>query len=438
MNLADLRKHSLRTTRTLWNLLILALVATLIVGSAVAGVERDALLPVGVPEENGLSSARLNLLSEFLKAEVERMKTPGATLLVARNGRIVYEDAFGYQDKVTGTPMRKDSLFRIYSMTKPITSLGVMMLLEKGKLLLTDPIERYIPAFKDVKVAVVNEDDSEIVGLESPNRSITIQDLLRQTSGLTYGFFGKRTAVRKAYIAGQAKMRGADLRTAVDRLAELPLIAHPGTRWEYSYSTDVLGRLIEVVSGKKLSTYFKEEIFEPLGMHDTGFYIPEGQLHRAAQGYDPKTGDYPALLTDVTKPPVFESGGGGLVSSMYDYARFCQLILNGGELDGVRLVSRTTVELMSADHLSEKVAPGDLYMPGPGQGFGLGFAVRRSVGVSGFLGSKGEIRWSGMAGTAFWIDPVEQLICIWMIQDVPQSNHYRQRFKNLVYQAIID
>jgi CubicO group peptidase (beta-lactamase class C family) len=259
-----------------------------------------------------------------------------------RNGRIVYEDAFGYQDKVTGTPMRKDSLFRIYSMTKPITSLGVMMLLEKGKFLLTDPIQQYISAFENVKVAVVNEDDSEIVGLESPQRPITIQDLLRHTSGLTYGFFGNRTAVRKAYIAGQAKMRGADLRTGVDRLAELPLIAHPGTRC------------------------------------DTGFYIPKSQLHRAAQGYDPKTEDYPASLLDITKPPVFESGGGGLVSSMYDYARFCQLILNGGELDGVRLVGRKTVELMSADHLSQEVAPGDLDLPGPGQGFGLGFAVRKA------------------------------------------------------------
>jgi len=438
VNIADLRKHSVSTTRTFLSFPKLVLVAILIAGSTVVVAERSEALPVAGPEENGFSPARLKLLSEFLKAEVARMQTPGATLLIMRNGRIVYEDAFGYQDKVTGTPMRKDSLFRIYSMTKPITSLGVMMLLEKGKFLLTDPIQQYISAFEDVKVAVVNEDDSEIVGLESPQRPITIQDLLRHTSGLTYGFFGNRTAVRKAYIAGQAKMRGADLRTGVDRLAELPLIAHPGTRWEYSYSTDVLGRLIEVVSGKKLSAYFQEEIFEPLGMHDTGFYIPKSQLHRAAQGYDPKTEDYPASLLDITKPPVFESGGGGLVSSMYDYARFCQLILNGGELDGVRLVGRKTVELMSADHLSQEVAPGDLYLPGPGQGFGLGFAVRRSVGVTGFLGSKGEIRWGGMAGTAFWIDPEEKLICIWMIQDVPQSSHYRQRFKNLVYQAIVD
>lgn len=419
-------------------LALVVVALTLMLGGALAAAGGKEALPAGEPEENGLSPARLKLLSEFLKAEVEEKQTPGAALLIMRNGRIVYEDAFGYQDKVTGTPMRKDSLFRIYSMTKPITSLGVMMLLEQGKFLLTDPIEQYIPAFETVKVAVVNEEDSEIVGLESPQRPITIQDLLRHTSGLTYGFFGKRTAVRKAYLAGQAKMRGADLQAGVDGLAELPLIAHPGTRWEYSYSTDVLGRLIEVVSGKKLSAYFREEIFEPLGMLDTGFYIPESQLHRAAQGYDPKTGDYPAFLSDVTKPPVFESGGGGLVSSMYDYARFCQLILNGGELDGVRLVSRKTIELMSADHLSEKVAPGDLYLPGPGQGFGLGFAVRRSGGVTGYLGSRGEIRWSGLAGTAFWIDPEEQLICIWMIQDIPQSNHYRQRFKNLVYQAIID
>lgn len=438
MILAYSENPSSRNVSILMRLAPVVLVATLMVGATLAAAEAKLGLPTGKPEENGLSPARLNLLSEFLRAEVERKQTPGAALLIVRNGRIVYEDAFGYQDKVTGSPMRKDSLFRIYSMTKPITSLGVMMLLEKGTLLLTDPIQTYIPAFKDVKVAVVNEDDSEIVGLEPPLRPITIQDLLRHTSGLTYGFFGNRTAVRKAYIESQAKMRGADLQTAVDRLAELPLIAHPGTRWEYSYSTDVLGRLIEVVSGKKLSVYFQEEIFEPLGMNDTGFYIAASKMHRVAQGYDAKTGDYPAILIDVTKPPAFESGGGGLVSSMYDYARFCQLILNGGELDGVRLVSRKTIELMAADHLSEAVAPGDLYLPGPGQGFGLGFAIRRSPGVTGFLGSQGEIRWSGMAGTAFWIDPAEQLICIWMIQDIPQSSHYRQRFKNLVYQAIID
>jgi CubicO group peptidase (beta-lactamase class C family) len=385
-----------------------------------------------------MSSARLKRISTYLQTEIEKHQTPGAALLVARNGSILYEDAFGYQDRVKKTPMRKDTIFRIYSMTKPIVSVAIMMLVEEARILLSDPIEKYIPSFKSVKVAVVNEDDTEILDLVPPKRSITIQDLLRHTSGLTYGIFGRPTAVRKAYLKRRLGQSSTDLETFVDELSKLPLIAHPGERWEYGHSTEVLGRLIEVVTGEKLSTFLKTRIFVPLQMKDTGFFIPAGQLSRAAQGFDAETGSYPAYLTDVAKPPRRESGGGGLVSTMYDYVRFCQFILNRGELDGVRLLGSRTVDLMAADHLKPNVDPGDLFLPGPGNGFGLGFAVRLDKGISHVLGSKGELRWGGWAGTAFWIDPEEDLTCILMIQDVPLRNYYRWRFKNLVYQSIID
>jgi CubicO group peptidase (beta-lactamase class C family) len=392
----------------------------------------------GTPEEHGMSSNRLENMSAVLRAETEKNQTPGAALLVIRHGRIVHEDAFGFQDQVAGIKMQHNSIFRIHSMTKPIVSAAALILLEEGKILLTDPVERTIPAFADVQVAIMNPEQTEIVSLEKPRRAMTIQDLLRHTSGLTGVTYGKDTVLRKMYR--DLWQYGGELNNEeyANRIAEFPLNSHPGSQWEYSISTTILGRVIEVVSGMSLGEFLQDRIFDPLEMNDTGFSVREDQLDRVAQGFDPETGGYPWYLSDPTKTPALENGSGGLWSTLYDFAKFSQLILNGGELDGVRLLGTKTVQLMIANHLGPEIAPGPLYLPGPGHGFGLGFAVRLTNGISGRLGSQDELRWGGWAGTQFWIDPVEDLACIWMIQDVPNSGRYRWLFKNLVYQSIID
>jgi CubicO group peptidase (beta-lactamase class C family) len=392
----------------------------------------------GAPEEHGMSSARLERMSGVLQAETEKTQTPGAVLLVLRHGRVVHEDAFGFQDRVTGAKMQLDSIFRIHSMTKPIVSAAALILVEEGKILLTDPVHRYIPAFADVQVAVMNAEQTEIVSLEEPRRAMTIQDLLRHTSGLTGTTYGKDTVLRKMYRDLWQLGGELDNEEYANRIARLPLNADPGSQWEYGISTTILGRVIEVASGMSLGEFLQYRIFDPLKMNDTGFSVHEKQLDRVAQGFDPETGGYPLYLSDPTKTPVLESGSGGLWSSAFDFAKFSQLILNGGELEGVRLLGTKTVELMVANHLGPEISAGPLYLPGPGHGFGLGFAVRLTDGISGRLGSTGELRWGGWAGTQFWIDAEEDLICIWMIQDVPNSGRYRWLFKNLVYQAIID
>ncbi len=394
--------------------------------------------PIEAPEKHGFSPERLERLSANLERELVLRKTPGAAVLIMRHGVIVYEETFGEQDMVTKTHMDLNSIFRIYSMTKPITSAAVMMLWEQGYFKLNDPISLYIPEFSRMKVAIENEAQSEILSLDKPNREITIQDLLRHTSGLTYGIFGSPTAVRKEYIKTNLSPSHQTIEEFIEKLTLLPLIAHPGERWEYGYSTDVLGFLVEKISGMSLGAFFDEHILTPLRMEDTGFYIPEEKLSRAAQGYDYNTNTYPVHLKDVARPPLMHSGGGGLVSTLYDYARFSQMMLNGGELDGVRLLSPKTVELMTSNHVETSVERGDLYLPGPGYGFGLGYAVRLDPGISSMAGSQGNYRWGGWAGTGIWIDPQEEMIAIYMMQDVASSAYLRDRFKNLVYQAIVE
>jgi CubicO group peptidase (beta-lactamase class C family) len=373
-------------------------------------------LPVEAPEKHGLSPDRLERLSVNLERELAVRKTPGAAVLIMRHGVIVYEQTFGYQDMVTNTPMELNSIFRIYSMTKPITSVAVMMLWEQGYFKLDDPVSHYIREFSKMKVAVENEDQSEIIRIDKPEREITIQDLLRHTSGLSYGIFGKPTAIRQAYLK-------TDLSPSEQTTEEF---------------IDVLGYLVEKISGMSLEAFFETHILNPLKMEDTGFFIPEEKLSRAAQGFDYNTNDYPTYLKDVAKPPLMHSGGGGLVSTLYDYARFSQMMLNGGELDGVRLLSPKTVEFMTSNHVEASVDRGDLYLPGPGYGFGLGYAVRLEPGISAMAGSQGNYRWGGWAGTGIWIDPREELIAIYMMQDVASSSYLRERFKTLVYQAIVE
>ncbi|MCL4160967.1 UNVERIFIED_CONTAM: hypothetical protein GTU68_022708 [Idotea baltica] len=367
-----------------------------------------------------------------------KTKTPGAAVAIIKNGEVVYQNAYGYRDMVTESPMKLDHIFRIYSMSKPITSTAIMMLWEKGKLQLNDPISKYLPEFKNMTVAVENEDQTEILETPKAKKSITIQDLLRHTSGLSYGLFGKQTAFRKTYSTAKISTNGVTSAEFVSNLAKLPLKGEPGEVWEYSFSTDVLGRIVEVISGERLGDFMQKNILEPLGMKDTGFYMPKEKMNRVAQGYDYFTKKHPSYLLKAGEKPSMDSGGGGMLSTLSDYGKFSQMILNKGEFNGVRLLGRKTVEYMTANHLSEKVDKGDLYLPGDGYGFGLGFAVRTHTGVSPEVGSVGEHAWSGWAGTGFWIDPKENMISLFMVQDVVNAGYLRSTFKTLVYQTLVD
>jgi len=393
-----------------------------------------AVLPAVKPEAVGLSGERLGQLSAALKADVEKGLMPGATLLVARHGKIAWFEAMGVRDPGTRAPMTKDAIFRIYSMSKPITSVAVMMLVEDGKLALSDPVSKYLPQLGGLKVGVEKPGASgPTLELEPARRDMTIQDLLRHTSGLTYGFFGPGL-VKKAYA--DANLWGDYPSNAdfVDRLAKLPLMHQPGTTWEYSHSTDVLGRVIEVVSGRTLGEFLSARIFGPLGMTDTAFYVADS----AKQGriVEPFPNDRSigtnAELNDPRVVQKWESGGGGLVGTTMDYARFTQMLLNGGSLNGRRLLSPKSVALMTADHLGPSVASG----PGPGYGFGLGFAVRKDAGMSPLPGTVGDYNWGGAAGTAFWIDPKEDLFVVYMMQSPKYRVPVRNLLRDMVYGAV--
>ena len=390
-------------------------------------------LPVAVPEEIGLSTSRLTRLSEVMRGEVERERVPGAVALIARRGRLAYFESFGQRDPANGAPMTKDTIFRIYSMTKPIVSVAAMMLWEDGRFLLNDPIARYLPDFADRRVAVERGGEIELVPAD---REITIQDLLRHTSGLTYEFRGTGP-VHKMYSGAKIFSRTQTSAEQVATLGKMPLLHHPGTRWEYSRSTDVIGRLIELLSGLRLGVYLERHIMSPLGMVDTAFHVPERDHSRLAEAFarDPESGEALRLL-EVRDPPNFESGGGGLVSTASDYARFLQMLLNNGTLDGIRLLSRKTIELMTADHLGPITGAPDLLLPG--YGFGLGFAVRLHAGIAHTPGSIGQYFWGGLAGTTFWVDPAEQLIALLLIQAPGQRDYYRVLFRDLVYSAFAD
>ncbi len=390
-------------------------------------------LPTANPEDVGLSAVALDRLSAALKDRVASGHVPGAVALVARHGKIAYHEAFGLQDPVNGAPMTRDSIFRIYSMTKPIVSVAIMMLWEEGRLLLTDPIGKYIPDLASPQVGVVVDGELTLVPAK---RAITVQDLLRHTSGLTYEFRGN-TLVHKAYIAARVSRLKQTNADQVATLGSLPLLHQPGAQWEYSRSTDVLGRLVEVISGQTLGAFLSERILTPLGMTDTRFSVPEADHGRIAEPFakDPEGGMDISLL-DVKRTALFESGGGGLVGTAIDYAKFSTMLLNNGRLGDVRLLGRKTIELMTSDHLGEVKANPDL-LP-PGHGFGLGFAVRTSTGMAPFPGSLGNFYWSGAAGTSFWVDPAERLYGVLMIQAPVQREHYRLLFRDLVYAAVTD
>ena len=384
-------------------------------------------LPTAPPADIGLLPERAHRLLEVLRERVQQQHLPGAVLLIARRGQIGLFEAFGQQDPVAGTPMRTDSIFRIYSMTKPLVSVAVMMLVERGRLLISDPVSRWLPEYKGQTVA----GPAGTVPAHSP---ATVQDLLRHTAGLTYEFLGD-SPVQRQYSAVNIGSRQRSNLDFSRTLAGIPLQFQPGSVWAYSRATDVLGRLVEVVSGQTLGAFLQKEVFEPLGMVDTGFAVPPAQQHRIVEpfGHDPD-GGVPMKLFNPREVPAMESGGGGLMSTAMDYARFLQCLRNGGTLDGHRLLSRHTLDFMTADHLGSLPADGTL-LP-PGHGFGLGFAVRRAAGQSPVPGSVGSYHWSGIGGTSFFVDPAQDLYALLLTQAPNQRDHYRQLFRNLVYAAL--
>ena len=393
------------------------------------------------PEQAGFSAAALQQMTTCIQADIDAGKIPGAVMLIDRKGQLAYAQALGRQSPASEPAMSLDSIFRIYSMTKPIVSIAVMMLAEQGRFLISDPVSRYLPELKNLQVGVAgtDEDGNAVLKLEAARQEMTIQDLLRHTSGLTYGIFGE-SLVKDCYRSQRVEAFDITNTELVRRLATVPLAYQPGTVWEYSRSTDVLGALIEHISGLTLDVFLEQHIFAPLQMDDTGFWVPESKQHRIAEAFaqDPETG-IQVKLSNVTRRPLFLSGGGGLVSTAADYLRFARMLLNHGKLDGVQIVSRKTLEFMHSDHLGELplARSGASYLPGPGYGFGLGFAIRLSPGGAYTPGSVGDYNWSGLAGTYFWIDPQQEMIAIWLMQAPEPRAHYRQLYRNLVYAALL-
>jgi len=389
-------------------------------------------LPLAQPESLGLSSVRLQRLSDAFRRDIDKGTIPGVTMMVARRGQIGWFEALGRQSPSLPAPMAQDSLFRIFSMTKPIVSVGIMMLLEDGRFLLSDPLAKFIPEFAEQKVGVESNGKLELVPLARP---ITIQDLLRHTSGITYDHTGN-SLVQQLYQQSRLRSRKISNAEHAAMVADLPLQCQPGAEWNYSRSTDILGRIIEVVSGKTLGAFLTENILAPLRMAETGFYTGETNAHRLAEPFptDPWSGEKVQLFNMLDRP-VMESGGGGLVSTTMDYARFCQMLLNGGTLDGNRLIGRKTLAWMASDHLGPAVKVNSPLLPA-GHGFGLGFAVRTQPGLAPFPGSVGQFFWSGMAGTFFWIDPSEDLFAVFMSQGPGQREYFRTLVRSLVYAAL--
>jgi len=398
-------------------------------------------LPTTPPETVGLSPKRLEAITATLKADIARGDIPGAVLMISRNGKVAYFEAMGSLDPEKKTPMTKDAIFRIYSMTKPIATVAAMMLFEDGRLALSDPVAKYIPAFKDVKVGEEKPgpDGKPALELVAPKRAMTVQDLMRHSSGLTYGFFGEGV-VKKAYLAANLGEGDPSTEEFVDRLAKLPLVYHPGTTWDYSQSTDVLGRVIEVVTGKSLYAALKEMLLDPLGMPDTSFYVTDAAKQpRIAEPFaNDRTIGAGAEVNDPRVARKYESGGGGMVGTVTDYARFLQMLANGGTLDGRRYLGPKTIAYMTSDHMGDVVRRGPYDLLGPGYRFGLGLAVRTDAGLAPYAGSAGDFHWGGAGGTAFWVDPKERMFVIYMMQSPSKRLQYRIMLRDMVYSAIAE
>ena len=400
-------------------------------------------LPRAKPETVGMSSERLGRIGEALRADVEKGRLPGAVVAVARKGKLVYYQAFGYLDKDAGTKMHNDAIFSIASMTKPIVAVGALTLLERGQLQIDEPVGTYLPQLSKMQVAVLKSSDGGS-GFDSvaAQRQVTIQDLMRHTSGIIYGGRGA-TPVHKLYPASSSTAgTGMTGKEFVDKLGSLPLLHQPGSTWDYGFGLDVLGVVIEKISGQPLGQYLEAQVFKPLGTRDTAFAVPPEKAKRYAKAFanDPDTGK-PQFVLDLTKPLKFECGGGCAASTAGDYIRFAQMLLDGGKLEGKRVLSRKTVEYM----LSNQLAPNTVNLianadpTSADMGFGLGVAVRTTPGVVRKVGSVGEFSWNGAYGTSWWADPKEQLAVVFMAQTPgPIRWHYRYVLNALVEQAIVD
>ena len=399
------------------------------------GTGQPGELPRADPEAVGLSSQRLERVTDAMQAGVDQGHLPGAIGVVARRGSVAYWSAVGMADIESGKQMADDTIFRIYSMTKPIVGVALMTLYEEGRFALRDAVRRHIPELGGLRVM----EDGELV---KARREMTIQDLMRHTAGLAYGF--SDSPVDDLYEEAGVLSDNRSVDDFIQKLAKIPLKHHPGSVWEYSVSVDVQGRLIEVLSGQDLATFLRERIFEPLDMHDTGFTVPAEKRGRFAQMYlknEDETGIEPAPEDRSEGYFDYESrwysGGGGLVSTTRDYLRFAQMLLNGGELNGTRILGPKTIELMSRDHVPGLPRPFGIL--GAGYGFGLDFAVHTDLAASGLNGTVGEYNWSGLAGTTFWIDPVEEMVGLYMIQMLPpRYSAGGAQFKRLAYQSIAD
>ena len=404
------------------------------------------------PEQVGVSSERLARIDAHLKNRyLDSGKIPGALTLVFRRGEIAWLSPMGLMDRERGVPMAEDTIFRIYSMSKPVTSVALMSLYEHGHFQLDDAVHKYIPSWRDLRVYQMGNYPAF---LTTPcERPMTIRDLLTHMSGLTYGFM-QRTNVDRAYrrlkIGGNEGRSEGTLADMVETLAGVPLEFSPGTAWNYSVSTDILGHLVEVLSGESFDEYLRRHLFEPLDMVDTAFHVPADKVDRFAACYErgPKKElrlqDDPAKSPYLEKPPLL-SGGSGLVSTAADYLRFCRMLLNGGELDGARILGRKTIELMSRNHLPEgrdlmQMATGAFSETTyEGVGFGLGFSVTLDTAKAQVIGSEGEYAWGGAASTAFWIDPAEDLIVIFLTQLMPSRTfNFRGQLKSIIYPALLD
>lgn len=421
-----------------WSTLSLAgifwhlVVATAAVGSG---------LPTAKPEQVGLSAERLERIGRTLRADIEQGRIAGAVVLVARKGKVAYFEAVGFREKADGAPMTTDAIFRIASMTKPIVTVAALTLVEEGRLFLSDPVAKYVPALANMQVGLEKIDAANgkaVLATVPPARRMTVHDLMRHTSGLTAGFMGT-SEIHKMYPASADwASRTLTIDEFIERIGKAPLLHHPGTTWDYGFSTDVLGRIVEIVSGKPLATFLEERIYRPLGMTDTSFFVPAEKRGRIAQPLptNPVTGGS-FSVPDPTATRKFDCGGGCAVSSAPDYARFAQMLLNRDVLNGTRVLSPKMVEYMTADHLGPAVSRDSSYLAGPGYTWGLGVAVRQDHGLSPLPGSAGDYFWYGAFGTNFWVDPKEQLIAIFMVQS-PLALHYMRIMRSLVLQSIVE
>ena len=403
------------------------------------------------PEGAGLDARRLERITEHLNSRyIAPQKIAGCQTVVARHGSVGYFSSLGSMDLEHGRPLVDDAIWRIYSMTKPITGVALMTLYERGHFQLSDPVHRFIPEWRDLRVAERQADGT--TRLVEPARPMSVRDALMHTTGLGWGIDGPLVIDR--FLEAMATVRGGPtgtLQTMVDNLADKPLVFHPGTQWLYGLSTDVCGRLVEIMSGQRFDDYLRTEIFEPLQMGDTGFAVADDDLHRFTASYGRRRNKTLKLIDDPERStyrhqPAFLSGGGGLVSTIDDYLRFCRMLLNGGELDGARVLGRKTVELMTVNHLpgggdlASHALPGGYGETGfDGVGFGLTMAVGQGQVETQEIGSRGDYYWGGAASTIFWVDPAEDLVVVFMTQLMPSGTfNFRGQLKSLIYPAIVD